>query len=322
MGKKKGKAKPQAPEEIVPPEGVAEEPFEGMVQEEELAGLVAGEKMKKATRIASKVMKKRMEAERPEDLKVLNELKDENIVVVSGTYDRVEDVLSLAGIPFKLITPADVDRFPLKPDQILMVNCPGQIGERGIRNIQEFVRSGGYLLTTDWSLANILEKAFPGIVKYNQRPTSNDVVKIEVVDRDNPLLAMIMSDSAEPNWWLEGSSYPIQILDKEGVKVLLQSREMGKKYGETPIAIYFEVGQGRVFHITSHFYLQRAETRTARQAKGAEAYVSEELGLPEEAYADMKEEMKGVSVGEVESTYAMQQFMANIIVKKFRKSKK
>ena len=277
------------------------------------------EKMRRANRAASRVMRGRMAEERPEDLKVLEELKDESIVVVSGQYDRVEDVLSVARLPFTLVHPPDVDRYELNVDQILMINCPGQLGDEGIRRIREFVGMGGYLFTTDWSLLNVLEKAFPGIVKYNGKPTADDVVEIEVVDKENPFLEMIMSEKADPNWWLESSSHPIQVLKKDIVKVLLQSRDMKNKYGEAPVAIYFEWEAGKVFHITSHFYLQRAETRSERQSMGAGAYVGGELAMSAAAQDAIKEDLADVSVSEIQSTYAMQQFMTNIIVSKYKK---
>ena len=45
-----------------------------------------------------------------------------------------------------------------------------------------FVESGGTLFTTDWALRNVIEPAFPGIIEYNDMPTGDDVVRIEVLD--------------------------------------------------------------------------------------------------------------------------------------------
>ena len=70
---------------------------------------------------------------------------------------------------------------------------------------------------------------------------------------------------AAPVWWLEGSSYPIQILNKRKVKVLVRSEELKKRYKHDPVIISFEWGKGVVYHMISHFYLQRSETRTQKQ---------------------------------------------------------
>ena len=75
----------------------------------------------------------------------------------------------------------------------------------------------------------------------------------------------------DPQWWLEASSYPISVVDAERVKVLITSRELGEKYGERPVAVWFRWGEGDVFHMISHYYLQRTEERTARHRGKAEA---------------------------------------------------
>jgi len=45
------------------------------------------------------------------------------------------------------------------------------------------------------------------------------------------------------------------VLDKERVRVLASSKEMEQKYGHPAIVVAFEVGKGKVYHMTSHFYL-------------------------------------------------------------------
>lgn len=70
---------------------------------------------------------------------------------------------------------------------------------------------------------------------------------------------------AAPVWWLESSSYPIEVLDKKKVKVLVRSEELKRRYKHDPVIISFEWGKGVVYHMISHFYLQRSETRTKKQ---------------------------------------------------------
>ena len=72
---------------------------------------------------------------------------------------------------------------------------------------------------------------------------------------------------AAPVWWLEGSSYPIEILDKRRVKVLVRSDDLKKRYKHDPVIVRFDWGKGTVYHMISHFYLQRSETRTKKQCK-------------------------------------------------------
>ena len=75
---------------------------------------------------------------------------------------------------------------------------------------------------------------------------------------------------AAPVWWLESSSYPIEILDKK-VRVLVRSDELKRRYKHDAVIISFEWGKGVVYHMISHFYLQRSETRTKKQGMGGRA---------------------------------------------------
>jgi hypothetical protein len=276
------------------------------------------DKMKKVYQASSKIMEKRMEKERPEDLEILKKVSESSIVITQGSYDRVEMVLDLIKVPYVLIGTDQVKDIDLSPNQILIINCPGYVDEEGLEKIKDFVKRGGFLFTTDWSLLNVLEKIFPEYVKYNQRPTGDDCVAVEVVDKSNKFLEGLFQADADPIWWLEGSSYPIQIIDKEKVKVLVTSNEMREKYGEAPIIITFEYGDGgMVLHMTSHYYLQRAELRTVRHQKSAKEYVMSEMEFSEED-AEMKE-LEDVSLGEAESAYSTTQFISNVIVEQQKK---
>jgi len=201
------------------------------------------EKMKKAYQASSKIMEKRMEKERPQDLEILKKVKESSTIIVAGTYDKVEMVLDLIKVPYVLIQTYDLDQITLNPEQILIINCPGSgISERGLQKIKEFVKLGGFLFTTDWALLHVLEKLFPDYLRYNETPTGDDCVRVEIVSKskDNRFLEGLFEGQADPIWWLESSSYPIQILEKSKIKVLVTSREMMEKYGEPPIIILFE----------------------------------------------------------------------------------
>ena len=44
------------------------------------------------------------------------------------------------------------------------------------------------------------EPAFPGILAYNERPTADDVVRIEMCSHDNPVLTAVMDGRDDPQW--------------------------------------------------------------------------------------------------------------------------
>lgn len=280
-------------------------------------------KMKQAYKASSKILEKRMSKERPTDLEILKKVSESSIIIVAGSYDKVEMVLDMIKVPYVLIQPDEVGQIELKPNQILIINCPGNVYEEALTKVQNFVKQGGFLFTTDWALQSILEKIFPKYVKYNQRPTGDDCVAVQVVDKTNKFLEGLFKSDDEPIWWLESSSYPIEILDKEKVKVLVTSKEMEQKYGEAPIVITFDFGDGgTVLHMTSHYYLQRAELRTERHKMSAKDYVQAEMAFSDEEAEEMEKDLEGLSLGEAESAYSTTQFISNVIVEQQKKIKK
>ena len=275
------------------------------------------EKMRKANEAASTVVKERMQQERPADAKVLADVADSDIVVVRGTYDRVEDVLRTLGIKHTVVNPEDVGGLQLNAKQLLIIDCPGGLTREGIARVRKFVNAGGYLYTTDWALTNVVEAAFPGFIRFNGHATANDVVEVEVKETENNLLKHLTLSKENPKWWLESSSYPIQVLNKEKVDVLITSKEMGKKYGETPIAVHFRYGDGQVLHIASHFYLQQNQTRTVAEKKKGTEYLKKDSSLSEGTKKALENKVASdVAAGDLSSAYAAQQMTSNIVVER------
>ena len=267
----------------------------------------------RAYEAGARVTRERMRREAPLDAAALEQIEASDIVVVKGIYDHVELVLDALGLPYLAIEAADFGRVSLSPDQLLVINCPGQLGERAIPRVRTFVEMGGSLFTTDWALKHVLEPAFPGLVAYNNRPTTDDVVRLEVCSKDNPFLAGVLQEGDDPVWWLEASSYPIRILNPARVQVLLKSGELKAKYGEEPVALTFAHGRGEVFHLISHYYLQRTELRSARHHLGAEAYAAAK-GVP--MSRDLAEKMEGLCYGDVEAAESSTRLFANIAARK------
>ena len=147
-------------------------------------------------------------------------------------------------------------------------------------------------------------------------PTADEVVRVEIHAQDDPFLRSLIGPDDDPQWWLEGSSYPIRVLNTEEVEVIISSKEIERQYGESPVFVTFPVGQGRVYHMISHFYLQRSETRTARHRKSADAYMNEKGISPamREKYDAM-----GASecmLGTVESAYTSRSVLSQVMLRK------
>ena len=278
--------------------------------------------MDSSYRIAQELFNDRLRKQSPETLELLDEIHAADIIVVGGSYDHIEQVLDSAETPYTLVSPERFDKATLRPDQVVFINCPGNVDNKSLRKLEKFVGEGGFLFTTDWALRNVIEKAFPGFIVYNLRSTGDEVVRVEILDKEDTILRSILDEQDDPQWWLEGSSYPIQILDPDQVKVIVQSKELRERHGEAPVFVSFEYGKGQIYHMISHFYLQRSETRTARHAKPSSYY----LAAKGVAAADMPKFKEMGSdefpTSDIESAYTSVAMVKAVLLKKKRQSKK
>jgi len=274
------------------------------------------DKRERAYKAAATITREQLRRDAPERARALDSVEQSDVVVVAGEYDHVESVLEALEVPHTVIGTHEVERLTLRPEQLLIVNCPGQVSAAAITRIRGFVEAGGSLFTTDWALKHVLEPAFPGVLAFDKAPTRDDVVRIEVHDAGNIYLQGVLDGQDDPQWWLEASSYPISIVDRERVQVLITSRELGEKYGETPAAVWFCWGEGDVFHMISHYYLQRTELRTTRHRGNADTYFAEkEMAMT----ADMCADYDDLCLADVESAKPSAAFMSNVIIEKKRR---
>ena len=271
--------------------------------------------MDKAYKLSGDMVKDRLHTEDNDNKRLIKDISSTDLVVVDGTYDHIHLVLSYLKLPFVRLNHQQLLTADLQPHQTVFVNCASSFPVEGARKLATFVAHGGQLITTDWALEKVLEPAFPGVVEYNKQPTGDEVVRIEVINREDPVIKGFLDEETAPVWWLEGSSYPIRILDNDRVKVLIKSKELKEKYGEEAVLIKFEHGKGVVYHMISHFYLQRTETKEALQNKSAVEYMS-----AKNISADKATQLEEVIVkdnlnyGEVQSANTSAEFIMRAVI--------
>lgn len=193
------------------------------------------------------------------DRALLRKLDPRRVLVVRGSYDRVEDTLAVLGIRHETLGPDEVALVPLPPEAILIVDCDHDpLEPRAVRAVREFVQAGGFLCTTDYGLEHVIEPAFPGMLRSLARgglgvSTQNEVVPMRVAAKDHPLVRGIRAGGNEDvRWWVEDSAYPIEVLDRGRVTVLAESAEFQKRYRSGVLAATFPWGKGRVLHLLGH----------------------------------------------------------------------
>ena len=271
-------------------------------------------KMSTAYRVAQEMIKDKLKDVDEDMAAEFEELGQSEVIVSIGVHDYIEQVFNGIGLKHNLINPQQFEKIDLDPDKIIFINCPGNVSSKGLRNLVTFVEKGGFLFTTDWALRHVIEPGFPGYIKYNNRPTNDEVVRVDILAEEDPFLQSLIGPNDDPQWWLEGSSYPIEILNHKEVDILIKSKEIEKKYGESAVFVTFDYGKGKVYHMISHFYLQRAETRTARHAKSGSEYANEKLNMDqyrEEKYKNMG--IDDANLSDVEAAYSSSSMMNKIL---------
>lgn len=278
--------------------------------------------MKEAYKVSGYIVKERLTSENKDNERVIRDISQNDLVVVQGTYDHIHLVLSSLKLPYIEISQNQLKNVKLKPHQTVFVNCASGFPAEEARRLASFVAEGGQLITTDWALKNVLEAAFPEYVSYNEKPTRDEVVRIEVIDKTDDVVKGFLDEKTEPVWWLEGSSYPIKIKDKEKVKVLIRSKELKNKYGEEAVLIKFNYGKGVVYHMISHFYLQRTETKDTRQKSGASNYLKDKNVGSIQKNKEVMEQMEELDYGSVQSANTSSEFIMRAVINQKNKNSK
>lgn len=269
------------------------------------------QQMQQAYQAAQRIVRVQMT---DEERGLLGAMRQSDIVVVRGGMDHAENVLSTLDVRHRAIEPGSLGAMALNPRQLLMVNCPGRLTKRGMQRVEAFVRDGGTLFTTDWALQNLLEPLFPGMVSRTRRTTADEVVRLDAPHARRMFRHGILSRDSDPVWWLETASYPIRVLSRR-VKVLLRSDELKASYRNGAVLVRFPHGAGEVYHMISHFYLQRVEARTGRHRGDWRAY-ARALG------AAVPSEASRLSLGAVEAAHTSLSVLMYVTTEKLRRMRR
>jgi hypothetical protein len=278
------------------------------------------EKMKIAYGLAGELVRDRLEQEDPDGLSRLKKMNPSDVVVVKGDYDHIEDVLGAAQIPFIPAPKFGVTDRILEAARAVFVNCVGNsFPIESAHRLARFVEAGGFLLTTDWALKHVIQVGFPGFVAHNGIKTPNDLVSIRLQQED-PLFKGYF-EGPQPVWWLEPSSYPLQVLDRNRVQVPVYSEEMSAKYGNGSVVVRFPYGKGVVYHLVSHLYAQQNEARDARHRASASSYATSMGGSlkTQASFQQVEKSRPDVNLGSVQSATSTTGFVSSVILSEVRR---
>jgi len=204
---------------------------------------------------------------------------DLDVVVLESRGDHIERVLERLGIEHRMTVAARVAQAALHPGAVYVSNCTGEVVERDLERIAWFVRTGGYLFGSCWSLSQTIEHVYPGVVR--KYPTTSDVlddVVAEPVAPDSPYLKGVFGDWT-PIYHLEGA-HLIELVDPERCEVLIDSVDCLERWGSGNLAVWFRAGHGLILDSVNHFDLQGLEVAPGvRTDEERMAFAIDHLGL-------------------------------------------
>ncbi|NTW21800.1 MAG: hypothetical protein HGA42_20495, partial [Nostocales cyanobacterium W4_Combined_metabat2_030] len=196
------------------------------------------------------------------------------------------------------------------------VNCSNTYDNDLVNSIGREVENGQWLVTSDWSLHYVVEKAFPNTVRWNQQRTGEEVVSVE------PYLNSLWSDivvlGADPQWWLWGS-YPIEVVNSQKVKIEAASHDLLVNYKAPVVAVRFDWGRGHVFHVISHFWAKRSQTPTLRHTGPAVDFLTAGMHLSdqgiEQVFRDTNIKPDAVNFAQLQSAVTSTELVAQLSVR-------
>lgn len=195
----------------------------------------------------------------------LDDISGDDILVITGGFDRIGLVLEALSLPFKQASPYELrgDKVNFEKHKVIFWNCgdalPPEFARAVAGRLERFVKSGGYLFTTDWAVAHVLNLAFPGVLVTKGKsnlPEAIVDIRPAANQLDHPLLEGVFIRGTEGRWWLEQLAFDVRAgSTSHEVETLIESSMLRNLYGASPIvALTFAHGRGRVLHTVGHYY--------------------------------------------------------------------
>ncbi len=205
-----------------------------------------------------------------------------DVIVIPGRGDHIENVLKRLGIKFRLAPAGKVQQSRLHPGAILLVGCTGEIAPADVEAVQWFVRSGGALFSSCWSLTYTVQRSFPALVAkfpWPQEVMDNVFAVPTRVGAASPFLRGVFDGGVQPYYSLVGA-HLIEVLDPERVEVLLDSPSAATRHGCGDLAAWFRMGHGTVLDTANHFEEQGFSAATGlKKPIDRQAFAVNHMGL-------------------------------------------
>jgi len=232
-------------------------------------------------------------------LSVAEVFKDLDVIVLESRGDQIQSVLervetgvaaaldakgkgapSAGGVPWRKTVAGKHREDGLQPFGVYVSNCTGEVLPDDIECIAWFVRTGGYLFGSCWSLGETIEKVYPGMAKAVHLENELATVSAEPIADGSVYLAGVFDGGVEPHYNLEGP-HMIEVLDRERCEVLVDSPQCAAKYGVGNMTVWFRAGHGLVCDSVNHFNNQGlVNANWLKEAEQRQAYALDRMAMP------------------------------------------
>ena len=200
------------------------------------------------------------------------------VAIVPGSGDdQIERTLNKFGVSFHFLPYRKKEPIDLDNLKVLILACDGRhFDPTSVERIRSWVEHGGFLLTTGWS-RTALDQICPGYIEKDGgclqfftlhgivsqldlvhslfEPTEG-LVDVKVQDYDPVLLAgadKALLDAGSKSATCSLTKL-VHVIAQEKVHVILHSNELSHSghHHSGVMGVVFPIGQGQVFHYTSH----------------------------------------------------------------------
>lgn len=180
------------------------------------------------------------------------QLSGSAIIDVKGRWDDSSRTLRGLGFPYERIGSGELRDITLDSTKVLIVDCAGTVPKEAYQKIRDYVARGGYLLSTDWALDNLVERAFPGFIEFDRKKNSQPIYDAFVVNPEPVMFSNVVSNA---HWKMDETSHLLRVLKPNSVRVLACSRKLAQEdpNSQGVLAVVFPFGRGYVMHMVGHF---------------------------------------------------------------------
>ncbi|HUR29148.1 MAG TPA: HEAT repeat domain-containing protein [Planctomycetota bacterium] len=214
-----------------------------------------------------------------------------DVVVLESRGDNIQRLLGQLKIAHRLTQASKVSEAALHPGAIYVSNCTGEIEPKDVERIAWYVRAGGVLFGSCWSLHETIERVSPGVLRHleTQAEVVDDVAAC-AVDPSNPYLKNVFGQDIEPLYNLSGS-HLIEVLEPELCEVLIDSPQALARWGGGNLAATFRSGHGVILDSANHFDLQGLQAAPGLRTSAERiAFAFDRMGLDYETWRRTKDE--------------------------------